>query len=51
MSEWHDYWYFPMALAGIIFVLFALFFWDKVDTKVTEDEVAKAASPDEESAV
>jgi len=28
-----------------------LLFWDKVDKDVTEDEVAKAASPDEESAV
>ena len=32
MSEWQDYWHYPMYLAAAIFVIFALFFWDKVKT-------------------
>jgi hypothetical protein len=51
MSEWKDYWIFPAGMAAVIFVIFALFFWDKVDTEVNADQVAKAASPDEESAM
>jgi nucleoside transporter len=51
MADWKNYWLFPAGMAAVIFVLFALLFWDKVDKDVTEDEVAKAASPDEESAV
>lgn len=51
MADWKNYWLFPAGMAAVIFILFALLFWDKVDKDVTEDEVAKAASPDEESAV
>ncbi len=36
MSEWQGYWYFPMILAAVIFVIFAIFFWDKVKTDDTE---------------
>ncbi|MGJ8657261.1 MAG: MFS transporter [Akkermansiaceae bacterium] len=32
MTQWQDYWYFPMILAAAIFIIFAVFFWDKVDT-------------------
>jgi len=52
MSEWQDFWYFPMILAAAIFVIFAIFFWDKVKTDdVDLEEATKAASPDSESAV
>ena len=51
LAEWQNYWYFPMILAAVIFIIFALFFWDKVDTDTDLEEVAKAASPDEESAM
>jgi len=36
MSQWQDFWYFPMILAGAIFIIFAIFFWDKVETDDTE---------------
>jgi nucleoside transporter len=51
MTDWKHYWLFPAGMAAVIFVLFALFFWDKVDRDVDEQEVAKAASPDEESTI
>jgi nucleoside transporter len=52
MTEWSNYWYFPMALAGIVLLIFAIGFWDKVKTDdVDLEEVAEAASPDSESAV
>jgi len=52
MSEWHDYWMFPMLLAAAISIIFFLAFWDKVKTDdVDLEEATKAASPDSESAV
>ncbi|MFT6794830.1 MAG: nucleoside transporter [Rubritalea sp.] len=52
MTEWQDFWYFPMILAAAIFVIFAILFWDKVKTDdVDLEEATKAASPDSESAV
>ncbi len=33
MTEWLNYWHFPMILAAGILAIFALFFWDKVDIK------------------
>lgn len=36
MSQWKDFWYFPMILAAVIFVVFAVFFWDNVKTDDTE---------------
>jgi len=32
MTQWKNYWIFPAGMAAVIFILFALFFWDKVDT-------------------
>ena len=37
MTQWANYWYFPMALAGIVFVIFALFFWDKTDSNTDSE--------------
>ena len=51
MDDWKNYWLFPAGMAAVIFVIFALFFWDKVDSDTDAEEVAKAASPDEESAM
>jgi len=51
MTDWKNYWLFPAGMAAVIFVIFAVFFWDKVDTDTNAEEVAKAASPDEESAM
>ena len=51
MVDWKSYWLFPAGMAAVIFILFALFFWDKVDSDVDAIEVAEAASPDEESAM
>jgi len=50
MGEWKLYWVFPMLLAAAIFLVFALCFWDRVSTGVEPGEVAKAATPDEETA-
>ena len=42
MTGWKNYWMFPAGMAAVIFVIFALFFWDKVDTDdeadATKDE-------------
>ena len=38
MSQWQNYWIFPMILAAVIFIIFALFFWDKVST---DDDTSK----------
>lgn len=35
MTDWENYWMFPAGMAAVIFVIFALTFWDKVNT---EDE-------------
>ncbi len=51
MIDWKQYWLFPAGMAAIIFIIFALFFWDKVDRDVDAEEVAEAASPDSESAI
>jgi nucleoside transporter len=51
MTDWKYYWMFPAGMAAVIFVVFAVFFWDKVDSDTNAEEVAKAASPDEESAM
>lgn len=51
MIDWKQYWLFPAGMAAVIFIVFALFFWDKVDPDVDAEEVAEAASPDSESAV
>lgn len=51
LAEWKLYWFFPMILAVVIFIVFALFFWDKVDRTTDLPETTDAASPDEKSAV
>lgn len=51
MIDWKNYWLFPAGMAAVIFVVFAVFFWDKVDRTTELPEVVEAASPDEESAV
>jgi Na+/melibiose symporter-like transporter len=51
MTDWKHYWLFPAGMAAVILVIFALFFWDKVDREVDAEDVAEAASPDSESAV
>ena len=51
MMEWQNYWIFPAGMAAVIFVIFAVFFWDKVENDTDAEDVAKAASPDEESAM
>jgi len=29
MGEWKNFWIFPAIMAGVIFVVFAILFWDK----------------------
>ncbi|QDT33360.1 MFS transporter [Thalassoglobus polymorphus] len=44
MTEWKQFWFFPAIMAGVVFVVFALFFHDKMSDKdVSESEVAEAA--------
>ncbi|MBK1855568.1 MFS transporter [Verrucomicrobiaceae bacterium 5K15] len=49
--DFSKFWYVPAGFAFVVMILFALFFWDKVDKKTDLEEVAVAASPDEESAM
>ncbi len=52
MASWQNYWIYPMIFAAIVFVIFAVAFWDKVDTSETDvADATEAASPDSESAV
>lgn len=51
LSEWKTYWIFPMLLAAVVMIIFALLFWDRVNRDTSPAEVAEAASPDETSAV
>lgn len=38
LSQWKDYWVFPMVLAAVILLIFALSFWDKVSTDEESNE-------------
>ena len=41
LSEWKLYWIFPMIFAAAIFIIFALFFWDKSnDSENTDDSTS-----------
>jgi len=44
MTEWQNYWLFPAGMAAVIFIIFALLFWDKVNqnkhTDTKNDSVA-----------
>ena len=31
MTQWREFWWLPTIMAGVIAVIFFLFFWDKVD--------------------
>ena len=31
MAQWREFWWLPTIMAGVIAVIFFLFFWDKVD--------------------
>ena len=31
MAQWREFWWLPTIMAGIITVIFFVFFWDKVD--------------------
>lgn len=48
---WKDYWLLPAYMAAGIAVLFLIAFHDKMKGEASPAETAKAASPDEESAV
>lgn len=48
MTDWQNYWVFPAGMAAVIMVIFALGFWDKVETDdVDEADVAEAAISDD----
>jgi len=49
--DFTKFWYAPAAFAFVVMVLFVIFFWDKVESDINAEDVAKAASPDEESAM
>jgi nucleoside transporter len=44
--DWRTVWLYPAVFAGVVMVIFFLFFWDRVDENVTETEVAKDAAKD-----
>ena len=43
MTEWTNFWMSPAIMAAIIFVVFAILFWDKTEALETE-ETAEADS-------
>ena len=45
MSQWQNFWMFPAILAGIVFVIFMLLFWDKMPAP-GEDAAAVDAQSD-----
>lgn len=51
MDGWKNFWVFPAAMAAVIFIIFAVAFWDQSQGETDMEEVAKAASPNEESAM
>lgn len=47
MQQWADYWPFPAGMALVILIIFAVAFWDKVETDdVTEADAAEALPED-----
>jgi phosphotransferase system glucose/maltose/N-acetylglucosamine-specific IIC component len=44
MNQWKNFWMFPSIMAGIILVIFAVTFWDKM--KQPEDEGSAASKAD-----
>ncbi len=40
MAQWKEFWLVPACMAGAILVLFAVAFWDRVDTNSEADETA-----------
>ena len=37
-TAWHDYWLFPAGMAAVIFVAFAVLFWDRVQMDDEEEQ-------------
>lgn len=52
-AKWKEFWILPAIMAAVVGVIFLLAFWDKAHDKgeASAADVAKAASPNEESAV
>ena len=42
MRNWHDYWLFPAGMAAVIFVAFAILFWDRVQMDDDESNTKSA---------
>jgi nucleoside transporter len=43
MNQWKDFWMLPAIMAGVVFVIFAAAFWDKVKPEEAEGEPGKDA--------
>ena len=41
-AEWQLYWVFPAMLAGVVFLVFGLAFWDKMTPAADEETAEKA---------
>ena len=41
-TEWQLYWVFPAILAGLVFVVFGVAFWDKMTPEADDDKAAQA---------
>lgn len=48
-EKWKEFWMLPAYMAAAISVLFFIAFWDRTKGNASAEDVAKAASPDEES--
>ena len=42
MDQWKNFWMFPSIMAGIVLVIFALTFWDKMKPSAEETQNADA---------
>ena len=40
MGQWQNFWMSPAIMAAIVFVVFALFFWDRTKAAATGQELA-----------
>ncbi len=42
MNQWKNFWMFPSIMAGIVLVIFALTFWDKMKPSASDAQDADA---------
>lgn len=51
MAVWQNYWMYPAILAGVVFLLFAVAFWDRMTPEEKEEAADAAEEPAEKTPV